>query len=162
MHRTPVPSALGVAALVLTAACGGGDNQQGQSGAPAGETPPAAEAPAPAPPAGGAAPAVAANLPAGVTPQMVTEGQAIFTGQGICQTCHGPDAKGTPLAPNLTDGEWINTDGSYEGIVGVVTNGVPQPKEHPAPMPPKGGSAITDDQVRAVAAYVYSISHSGG
>jgi cytochrome c5 len=26
-------------------------------------------------------------------------------------------------------------------------------------MPPKGGSSITDDQVKAVAAYVYSLSH---
>ena len=26
-------------------------------------------------------------------------------------------------------------------------------------MPPKGGSTITDDQVKAVAAYVYSLSH---
>jgi len=26
-------------------------------------------------------------------------------------------------------------------------------------MPPKGGSAITDEQLKAVAAYVYSLSH---
>ena len=26
-------------------------------------------------------------------------------------------------------------------------------------MPPKGGSAITDDQVKAVAAYVWTLSH---
>jgi mono/diheme cytochrome c family protein len=26
-------------------------------------------------------------------------------------------------------------------------------------MPPKGGSQITDDEVKAVAAYVYSLSH---
>ncbi len=159
MHRKLIPSALGLAVLALTAACGGGDNQQGGSGGdpPSGGAAPASEAPAA--PAGGTAP-VAANLPPGVTPQMVTEGQAIFTGQGICQTCHGPTATGTALAPNLTDDQWLNTDGSYEGIVGIVTNGVPQPKEHPAPMPPKGGSAINDQQVRAVAAYVYSLSHS--
>jgi hypothetical protein len=42
--------------------------------------------------------------------------------------------------------------------VQVVTNGVPQPKQHPAPMPPKGGAPLTDQQVRAVAAYVFSIS----
>ena len=27
------------------------------------------------------------------------------------------------------------------------------------PMPAKGGSSITDDEVKAVAAYVYSLSH---
>ena len=26
-------------------------------------------------------------------------------------------------------------------------------------MPPKGGAAITDEEVKAVAAYVYSLSH---
>ena len=40
-----------------------------------------------------------------------------------------------------------------------MTTGVPKPKEHPAPMPPKGGAPLTDDQVKAVAAYVYSLSH---
>lgn len=156
MHRKHIPAALGLAALALTAACGGGDDQAGSGDPPSGG---AASAPAPAPPAGGT-PAVAANLPPGVTPQMVSEGKQIFTGQGICQTCHGPDAKGTAMAPNLTDDTWINIDGSYDAIVNLVTTGVPQPKEHPALMPPKGGSAINDQQVRAVAAYVYSLSHS--
>jgi hypothetical protein len=27
------------------------------------------------------------------------------------------------------------------------------------PMPPRGGSSITDEEVKAVAAYVYSLSH---
>jgi mono/diheme cytochrome c family protein len=35
---------------------------------------------------------------------------------------------------------------------------VPTPKQHPAPMPARGGGQITDDQVREVAAYIYSIS----
>jgi len=158
MHRKHIPAALGLAALALTAACGGGDDQQaGSADQPSGGAASAPETPAATPPAGGA---VAANLPPGVTPQMVSEGRQIFTGQGICQTCHGPDAKGTALAPNLTDGTWLNIDGSYDSIVGLVNTGVPQPKEHPAPMPPKGGSAIDDAQVRAVAAYVYSLSHS--
>lgn len=160
MHRKLIPAALGLAALALTAACGGGDDTQAGSGDPSsGGAASAPETPAATPPAGGT-PAVAANLPPGVTPQMVSEGKQIFTGQGICQTCHGPDAKGTALAPNLTDDQWLNIDGSYDAIVGLVTAGVPQPKEHPAPMPPKGGSAIDDAQVRAVAAYVYSLSHS--
>jgi hypothetical protein len=40
-----------------------------------------------------------------------------------------------------------------------VTNGVPNPKQHPGPMPPLGGAQRTPEQVRAVAAYVYSLSH---
>jgi mono/diheme cytochrome c family protein len=116
-------------------------------------------APVPEPAAG--APTGTATLPAGVTADMVTQGQAIFSGQGNCFTCHGQDAKGTQLAPNLTDSTWLNSDGTYEGILQTVTVGVPTPKEHPAPMPAKGGSSITDDQVKAVSAYVYSISHAG-
>ena len=93
---------------------------------------------------------------------MIALGDSIFHGQvagGTCQTCHGPDAKGTQLAPNLTDNQWLNGDGSYQFIVNTVTNGVPNPKQHPRPMPPMGGAQLTPAQVRAVAAYVYSLSH---
>jgi mono/diheme cytochrome c family protein len=93
---------------------------------------------------------------------MIALGDSIFKGQaagGICYTCHGMDAKGTALAPDLTDATWINTDGSLEGIVTVITNGVAQPKSHPSPMPPMGGAQLTQDQIRAAAQYVYSLSH---
>jgi len=56
----------------------------------------------------------------------------------------------------------LNTGGPFavtETYTNTITNGVPKPKEHPAPMPPKGGAALTDDQVKAVAAYEYSLSH---
>lgn len=99
---------------------------------------------------------------AGPTPQQVALGDSIFHGQvagGTCTACHGQDAKGTAVAPDLTDSKWLNGDGSYQFIVNTVTTGVPKPKEHPAPMPPKGGATLTDDQVKAVAAYVYSLSH---
>jgi len=98
----------------------------------------------------------------GPTPQQVALGDSIFHGQvagGTCTACHGQDAKGTAVAPNLTDSQWLNGDGSYQFIVHTVTTGVPHPKQHPAPMPPKGGATLTDDQVKAVAAYVYSLSH---
>lgn len=136
--------------LAFGAACGGGED-----GAPAAEETqqPAAEAEAPAA-------AMDMELPEGVTPEMVASGEAIFTGQGICYTCHLTGGVGGPLAPNLTDDEWINTDGSYEGIVEVVTNGVPEPVEHPGIMLPKGGSSITDEQVQAVSAYVWTLSRA--
>ena len=44
-------------------------------------------------------------------------GQKIFQGKGLCYACHGKDARGTPLAPNLTDSEWLNIDGSLPAIV---------------------------------------------
>jgi mono/diheme cytochrome c family protein len=110
-----------------------------------------------------AKPAAAAPKTGGAqSPQQIALGDSIFHGQvagGTCTACHGQDAKGTAIAPNLTDAEWLNGDGSYDFIVKTITNGVPQPKQHPAPMPPKGGASLTDDQVKAAAAYVYSLSH---
>lgn len=106
-------------------------------------------------PAGGANTANV-QLPPGVTADMVSAGQQVFG--TTCFACHGMNGTGGPLAPPLNDAQWLNIDGSYDAIVGVVTNGVPQQKQYPAPMPPKGGAAITDEQVRQVAAYVFSIS----
>lgn len=100
------------------------------------------------------------TLPDGVTASMVEEGKSIFAGPGICVTCHGRDATGVPnLGSNLTDEEWIHSDGSYEGIVQTIMDGVPANASTVGlPMPPKGGSAISSDQVNAVAAYVWSLS----
>jgi mono/diheme cytochrome c family protein len=89
---------------------------------------------------------------------MVSAGQQVFTTQ-TCYTCHGMDGTGTPLAPDLTDAEWLNTDGTLAGIENVVRTGVATPKQHPAPMPALGGAQLSDEQIRNVAAYVYSLSH---
>ena len=87
---------------------------------------------------------------------MVTAGQSTFT--TVCAACHGADAKGQPnLGPNLTDATWINTDGTYDGIINTVKTGVATPKESATVMPPMGGAQLTDDQVRSVAAYVWSL-----
>jgi cbb3-type cytochrome c oxidase subunit III len=108
----------------------------------------------------------AAAKPAGGggTAAQIAEGEKIFHGQeagGTCTACHGQDAKGTAMAPNLTDSEWLNGDGSLAFIEHTVTTGVPKPKSHPAPMPPMGGATLSPDQIKAVAAYVYSLSHKG-
>ena len=110
-----------------------------------------------------AAPAAAqAKLPAGVTPAMVEKGKTIYKGTGLCFACHGPEAKGA-VGPNLTDKEWIHVkDGDYAGIVALVTKGIAagEAKLGKGPMPAKGGSQISDEDVKAVAAYVWSLSHS--
>ena len=104
-----------------------------------------------------AATQTAGQPPQGATAEDVTAGQQIFTATGNCYTCHGPDAKGTALAPNLTDAEWINIGGTFDEIQTVVKTGVAQPKQHPAAMPAMGGATLSDDQVRQVAAYVWSL-----
>ena len=85
-------------------------------------------------------------------------GKKIFLGKGNCATCHGQDLKGGPLGPNLTDGEWLNIDGSEAAIATTVKQGVMQPKKHPAPMPPMGGAKLSDKEVQAVSEFVHQQS----
>ena len=66
------------------------------------------------------------------------------------------------LGPDLTDAEWLHSDGSLPAITKTIQTGVPTPKKAPAPMPPMGGAALSPEQVRTVAAYVHSLSHGGG
>lgn len=98
-----------------------------------------------------------------ITPAMIARGDSIFHGRlagGACFGCHGNNGKGvTGLAPDLTTGKWLNGDGSLAFIAGVVAKGVPHPKQAPAPMPPMGGAKLGPAEVRAVAAYVYSLTH---
>ena len=108
--------------------------------------------------AGGGQPKAGA-VPAGATQAEVDAGSTIFGATGNCFTCHGQNGTGGALAPALNDSKWLNIDGSYASIQQIINAGVPQPKEHPAPMPAKGGAQLTEQQVKEVAAYVYSISH---
>lgn len=103
------------------------------------------------------------SLPPGVTSAMLKEGKTLFAGAGICAACHGTDAKGMPgMGANLTDNKWLHSDGSYDAIVKQIMTGVSSSESTSgAAMPPKGGSALTDAQVKAVAAYVWSLSHPG-
>jgi mono/diheme cytochrome c family protein len=149
---------LGLAAgLSVLSACGG---EAGRQEAAAGEgTAEAAEATA-AVQEGQEQQQDESKLPEGVTTEMVAQGKELFAGPGQCTVCHGPTGEGVPgLGANLTDDEWTQSDGSYEGIVQTILNGVdPAKSTIGTAMPPKGGSTITDEQVKAVAAYVYTLS----
>jgi glucose/arabinose dehydrogenase/mono/diheme cytochrome c family protein len=126
--------------------------------APAGEI---VEAPA-GPPEGTHADVSASALPAGATPEMVALGERIYRGQvggAACTGCHGDKGQGSPLGPNLTGNKWLWSDGSLAGIAKTITDGVPRPKNYRSPMPAMGGAQLTTDQVSALAAYVWSISH---
>jgi len=137
-------------AVAMVTACGGGGEQAGTE--TTGDTGTAA-APAPEPTTPAAT--VPENLPPGVTAEDVAAGQQLFG--TVCAACHGPDAKGTQLAPDLTDSEWLDIDGTYPAIAQNIKTGVPQPKQYPAPMPPMGGGNFTDQQVNQLAAYVWSL-----
>jgi mono/diheme cytochrome c family protein len=107
-----------------------------------------------------AGPVRAQALPAGVTQDMIEKGKAVFTGAGNCYACHGQNAQGM-LGPttNLVNHTWLHSDGSYTGIIAYVNKGVSKEESKSGiPMPPKGGSNISDDQVKQVAAYVWSLN----
>lgn len=101
----------------------------------------------------------AQELPEGVTVDLIARGDSLFHGSGLCYACHGADGTGIPgLGANLADDEWRNSDGSYPNLVQRITEGVAAgDSQSGVPMPPKGGSQITEEQVRAVAAYVWSL-----
>ena len=106
----------------------------------------------------GAVPTLAAGAPAGVTQEMVEAGAQSFG--TVCTACHGPGGSGSAAGPVLADQEWLNISGSYDEIVAIITSGVPNPAQFPAPMPPLGGGSFTPEQVRELAAYVFALSHA--
>ncbi len=105
----------------------------------------------------------AQELPEGVDDATVQQGRQIYVGDGFCYTCHGRAGRGVPdLGSNLTDRQWSHTDGSFEGLVDLIRRGVPAEESATGvPMPPTGGSGLSTAQIRAVAAYVWTLSRGG-
>jgi mono/diheme cytochrome c family protein len=170
MSRTSILTALGLAiSLSAFVGCGGGEGGENEQEVAGGDTAAQQEMARSAPSSATEADAMeqqqqqGGQLPKGVTQEMVTQGRQLFTGAGLCSVCHGNDATGMPgLGANLTDSEWLHNDGSYQGILETVMTGVSAEESSTGTaMPPKGGSGITDEQAKAVAAYVYSLSHRG-
>jgi glucose/arabinose dehydrogenase/mono/diheme cytochrome c family protein len=129
---------------------------------PSGSAPAGPIVEAAAKPPEGTSPDAGLSVPPGATAEMVALGNRVYHGQvggASCAGCHGADGKGSPLGPDLTDQKWLWSDGSYPGIAKTITDGVMQPKEYRSPMPPMGGAQLTSDQVSAVAAYVWALSH---
>jgi cytochrome c oxidase cbb3-type subunit 3 len=89
---------------------------------------------------------------------MIARGDTVFHTTGNCYACHGSKGEGL-VGPSLIDAEWIHSKGTVEEIAAQVAKGVPKEEAKSGiPMPPKGGSTISDDDVKAVAAYVHSLS----
>ncbi len=118
----------------------------------------------PSPAGGGAAASRAPARPAAVTPANIALGDSIFN-NGSCQNCHGKGGVGAANAPALDGKAWVQlTTGSFDEIVGIIVSGVPadkiKVKTRTRAMGARGGRmALTDPQIQAVAAYVYTLSH---
>jgi len=157
-HSLIVRPTLFIVAAAAIAACSSGGGSSTTTSAP---TPAAA---ASARPVTNAAMAAAPSR-SPVTPALIATGDSIFHAAS-CQRCHGADARGARNGPNLTGPTFmhINGTGSYDDFVRIITSGMPadsiKDKTHQFPMRARGGNPpLTDDQVKAVAAYVYSLSH---
>lgn len=100
-------------------------------------------------------PELPAGAATGASAEQVERGRELFA---VCATCHGVDARGTALGPDLRDGEWIHISGEAAEIAAIVRAGVPEPEEFEIPMPVMGGGSFAAEEVDAVAAYVHALS----
>ena len=113
---------------------------------------------------GGAAQQAAPARPAEVTPANVALGDSLYN-NGSCQRCHGKGGVGAQNGPRLDDNTWVQLPtGSYDEILRVIIEGVPRAAikdtTRKNAMRPRGGPMNLDDaKAKAVAAYVWSISH---
>jgi len=103
------------------------------------------------------------ELPPGVTQERITMGGQLFQSEG-CVTCHGADGKGKPgMTSDLTDGAWkFAGEGGFETLAKTVQEGLTSDKTGGMPMPAASTRDLTDEQVNALAAYVWSLNQKGG
>jgi len=96
--------------------------------------------------------------PGGVTPKLIASGDSIYRRAG-CGTCHGEAGRGlADTGSDLTDESWTFTDGSFRGIIRLISSGVTaEESTHGMPMPPKAAVFLTPDEIEAVSAYVWSL-----
>jgi len=99
------------------------------------------------------------SRPADATDSAVARGGALFHGSAGCAACHGDTAIGTDVAPPLTGALWLNGPGTYTWLIEQITHGIPAHRTMSGlAMPMRGWSNMSDDEVRAVAAYVWAIT----
>ncbi|HEY2048785.1 MAG TPA: c-type cytochrome [Caulobacteraceae bacterium] len=99
-------------------------------------------------------------VPPGATEDQVQAGAHLFQ-TSTCNSCHGTDAHGTEQGPDLGSGHWLWSGGDLAGLRGTIAQGVAQPKQYGGPMPPMGGAQLSQQDVDALAAYVWSVGHAG-
>lgn len=102
-------------------------------------------------------PSLLAGMPEGTTLETLSTGRSGFV---ACTVCHGLNAEGTQLGPSLRDTTWIHIPADIDSIARIITTGVPEPKEFPIPMPVMGGADLDQNELRAVASYVYALSRN--
>lgn len=103
------------------------------------------------------------TIPPARLAQMIETGSDRFN-EGTCVVCHGVGGRGTVgRAPDLTDDEWLHSEGDFEGILNTIMWGVKREEmkavtPRPFQMNPKGGMNLSVDELLAVTAYAWSLS----
>jgi cbb3-type cytochrome c oxidase subunit III len=86
----------------------------------------------------------------GSKPAAKVNAVALYTAQK-CTGCHGPDGKGKVKgAPNFTDAAWQQKESDADLIDGIKKGNVPKM--------PAYGSKLSEDEIRALVAYVRTFS----
>ncbi len=89
---------------------------------------------------------------------LASDGAAIFKSK--CLACHGPDGKGTAMAPAFTDSEFIKTSDA-DVIAATIKDGragdQKKYKQFVLAMPAQKGN-LSDDEIAAVITYLKSIA----
>jgi cytochrome c oxidase cbb3-type subunit 3 len=85
------------------------------------------------------------------TPELLSEGKAIFTKN--CVSCHGPEAQGASIGPNLTDEYWLHK-GGIKDIFKTIKNGVQEKGMIP------WGQQLSNAQIAAAATFIKSLKDS--
>ena len=101
-----------------------------------------------------------AQQPEGVTEESIAAGAKLYSESG-CQACHGAGGIGMAgMTKDLTQGEYAFVEGgTFDALVAVIKDGVPADKTGGMPMP--AGANLTDEQARALAAYLWSLKSHG-
>jgi mono/diheme cytochrome c family protein len=94
-------------------------------------------------------------VPLGYTREQLALGDRVFHGEaagGLCSTCHGRDAKGTPVGSDLTTGMYIWGDGSVTSIRKTIL--------HNMAVAPGMDGGLRPPDVDAVAAYIWALGRA--
>lgn len=103
-------------------------------------------------------------VPDSVTTERVLAGSELYNG-GSCAACHAVGGRGVGgRAPDLSDIEWLHSQGDFDGIFQTIFWGVPEDRmkavtPRPFEMHPRGGMTIDREQMKALAAYVWTVAH---
>lgn len=91
---------------------------------------------------------------------LVARGDRLYHGEGTCQTCHGPDLRGTTMGPTFLDEIYApghHPDASFHA---AVQDGVQPHHWDFGPMPAL--PHLSEDDVDAIVAYVRSVQEENG